>query len=138
MKICPKCGAQNNDINSFCSFCGYKFENASVPNHTQTINNSSECQITFIRPEKFQMMGNVFHIKIDNLISYELKNGGEIKIPMSAGQHFIEISVFGVPRKKQFSIQAIDNMTLICKPNASAVSLFSTPIKVTDSNGREY
>lgn len=139
MKVCANCGSQNKDDNNFCSSCGQKLENTVVQNQTQPNNICSECQITFKRPNGFQMMANLFHIKVDNSVSYELKNGGEIKIPMSSGQHSIELSVFGIPKKKQFHFQAIGNMTFICKPNsAAAITLWASPIKVTDSNGREY
>ncbi len=139
MKICNKCGSSNKDTNNFCSSCGQKLENTVIQNPVQPNNPSSECQITFQRPQSLQMMANAFHIKVDNSMSYELKNGGEIKIPMSSGQHSIEISVFSLPKKKQFNLQVSGNMTFICKPNpAAAVTFFSAPVKVTGSNGREY
>ncbi len=139
MKICTKCGSQNKDVNNFCSSCGQKLETTVILNQAPPNNISSECQIIFQRPQSFQMMVNMFHIKIDNGASYKLGNGNEIKFPVSSGQHSVEISVFGSPRKKQFQFHSTGNMTFICKPNINAsITLWALPVKVTDSNGREY
>ncbi len=139
MKICTNCGSQNKDGNIFCSSCGHKLENTIAPNYSQPNNMFSECQITFQRPQSFQMMVNIFHVKVDNGPSYELKNGGEIKIPVSPGQHTVEISVFGSLRKKHFQFHSTGNMTFICKPNFNAaITYWALPVKITDINGREY
>ncbi len=139
MKFCTVCGAQNRDDNVFCSSCGQKLESGFIPNQSPISNISSECQITFKRPQSFYGMANVFHVKVDNAISYELKNGGEVKIPMSQGQHSIEISVFAMPKKKQFTFQATNNVIFICKYNpATALTLWATPVTVVDCNGREF
>lgn len=153
MKKCNKCGAQNPDIYNFCSSCGQKLEVPTVTpsqpqyvttttvtsNQTQYVNNSTECQITFKRPNAFLWMGSKYHIKIDGIVSYEVANDGSITVPLTPGLHSVEISVFAIPKKKKFSFQANGNMTFICNPNpAAAVTYLAAPIKVTDSNGREY
>lgn len=141
MKFCTSCGAQNPDNNNFCRSCGQKFEALAVspqpqPQPTPT---PANYQITFLRPKNFQAGLNLFHVKVDGVSSYELKNGGSVKIPMTPGQHHIEISVFGVPRKTQFYFQATSDMTFICNYNMLAsLLLLSTPVKVTDANGKEY
>ena len=137
MKICFKCGAQNNDNNNFCSSCGEKLENI-IFTSSQLTTKASECQITFYRPIRYVGMAVSFRIKIDNCMNYKLKNGREIKIKMSPGQHFVEVSVFGNPRKKQFNIHVTSDMTFIFKPNNALALLWPIPVIVTDINGREY
>lgn len=43
MKNCPRCGAENNDNNTFCEYCGHKFvvDEKKCPNCGATINGSS-------------------------------------------------------------------------------------------------
>lgn len=139
MKTCTKCGAQNKDDNVFCTACGQRLETVVVPNRTQYSNNTSEYKITFKRPNDVQMIVNVFHITIDNFTKYELKNNSEIIIPMSPGEHSIELSVFAMPKKKQFHLQVTEDMIFICKPNPLAIiTYFVPPVNVYDVYGREY
>ena len=144
MKTCIKCGAQNPDINNFCSACGYKFESQVVsqpiyqPTYQQT-QQSSQCQITFNRPSNIQWPFNKFHVMIDNAVTYELSNGGAVTIPVSQGHHEVKISVFGIPKSTKFNFMATGDMTFICKPNIAAnLTFLAKGVKVTDSNGREY
>ncbi len=130
MKICVKCGAQNKDANNFCSSCGNKLEGG---------NPTSEYQITFIRPNSLRMAMNLFHIKIDDSVNYELRNGSEKTIQLSSGQHFVEISVFGEPRRKTFSFCATGNMVFTCRPSVGQMfTVWTVPITVTDDKGITY
>ena len=155
---CTKCGAVLEG--NFCDKCGTPAPThipasnptptptsipvptptpAPVPNPSQPTYPTSGYQITFMRPNAFQMVANSFHILVDGSARYELKNNAEIKIMMSPGEHSITISVFGVPKKKRFNFQATGHMTLVCKPNPSQIAtLWAAPVKVTDTNGREY
>lgn len=139
MKTCTKCGAQNKDDNVFCTACGQKLEHAVIPNQIQPANSASEYLITFKRPGDIQWAMNLFHIKIDNFTKYELKNNNEIRIPMTPGLHSIELSVFSIPKKKQFNFQVTGDMLFICKPNPlCTLSFLALPVKVYDVYGREY
>ncbi len=101
--------------------------------------NSSCCQIKFIRPYSLQMVMNLFHIKIDHSVSYELKNGSERIIDLSFGDHTVEISVFGQPRKKTFNFTAKGDMTFTCQPSLGQIlTLWALPVKVSDSDGVTY
>jgi hypothetical protein len=37
MKICPKCGMQNDDNSVVCTQCGYLFGNENIPQNAQTV-----------------------------------------------------------------------------------------------------
>ncbi len=152
--VCSNCGTQNPAAHTFCSACGHRLDNyaphaqqqmgGGAPyNSTSYMGGAPQTGggtvVTFKRPQVFQWATNLFHIKIDNATSYELKNGSEISIPLTSGYHSVGISVFGFPRKKQFQILVSDNMTFICKPNFNATLTFlAAPVKVTDINGKEY
>ncbi len=142
MKFCGKCGFKNKDIYNFCTSCGSKLEAAAeAPSYSQNAEteSSSECNITFKRPAAFGMAVNLFHIKVDGVMNYELKNGGEVTVKMKPGNHSVEITVFGILNKTTFNFNATNDVTFICKPNpATTLSVVATPVKVTDSTGRQY
>jgi len=151
MKTCTKCGAQNPDINNFCSSCGQKLEisvdpqptkqtayTAPVSSQPQT-NSASQCQITFNRIKSVYGTFCKIHIKVDDSVSYELSNGGSVTVPMSLGKHSVEISVFANPVKTAFDFEATENMTFNCKTNGEAfLSPSANPVTVTDGNGKTY
>ena len=37
MKVCPKCGMQNDDNSVVCTQCGYLFGNENIPQNAQTV-----------------------------------------------------------------------------------------------------
>ncbi len=131
MKKCNNCGAQNSEDNVFCSSCGQRLETAVPPVPSDTI------EVTFQQPYSFLTRLVVFHVKVDNSASYELRNGGEIKIPVSPGQHFVEISASNMPRRKKYQFHTSNSTTFICKWRYG-VGILAVPVKVTDSSGREY
>lgn len=42
MKICPKCGKPNDEMNSVCDNCGYTFESSSYSNDVQHYNTQKD------------------------------------------------------------------------------------------------
>lgn len=139
MKTCMKCGMANKGDNRFCSFCGQKLEEEK-PATGWAPAPKDKYEITFQRPNSLLMFAYSFHIKVDKSITYDLKNGSEIKIMMSPGYHQIDISVFGIVRKKSFGIQVEEDKTFVCagNPAASITPLLATPVKVNDIQGRAY
>ena len=139
MKICAKCGSQNPDINSFCSSCGQSLEAPIAPQQVQQTSSSPQCQITFNRIKFFYGALCKFYIKVDNSASYELSNGSSVTVPMSLGEHSVEISVFANSVKTNFNFEAKGDMTFSCKTNSEAFfSPLAKPVTVTDSNGKIY
>ncbi len=145
MKKCTKCGSNNKDVNNYCSNCGSKLESVafeqlkSPPSFTGFESHTNNYNIIFKRPNSFQMVVNAFRIKIDNSLTYDLKNNSEITVDLPYGQHSVEISVFSLPKKKKFTFDVNGDMTLICQPNPMAsATLLASPVKIKDTTGREY
>ena len=107
--------------------------------NTPTAANAGEYQVTFKRPDTFQMMASKFRLKVDGCMSFELRNGGEKTLYLKPGNHSAEVSVFGVPRKRKFEFQLLGEKTFLCKPNpAYAFTWVAVPVKVVDEAGKEY
>ena len=130
MKKCPKCGADNKDIQRFCSYCG---SSLASPAEGKIYN------IVMRRPAGLQWVLNVIHIKVDGREKYQLANDSAVTVRMTPGQHEIEMSLFGQPRKKKFTFFASEDTALICTPTVtSTISYLASPVKVVDSYGRTY
>ena len=93
--ICPRCGKELLESETFCSNCGTPVTNLEeqVTSEMQAVSqNYGPYKLTLRRPKSFVGCLVAYKIYIDNQKVGKIKNGGTFEIELPAGNHSISLN----------------------------------------------
>lgn len=92
--ICPRCGKELFDNETFCSNCGTPVNNIGeqVMNEPTYSNGNYTYKLTLTRPKNFVGSLATFKVFIDDQLVGKIKNGGTLQIEIPSGTHLISIN----------------------------------------------
>lgn len=109
--FCSKCGSKAPEGANFCAQCGA----AILPVLTQVPQEEKPYKLTIQRADQFMVVNPAIRVVLDEKEFYAVPNGTFIQIPVSAGEHKLNLSCGEISRI--VTVQITADLTLRVKWN---------------------